>query len=37
MDLEEKEIERIKMAAEMSQRYYEKPLIISFTGVRPRL
>lgn len=32
MDLEQKAIERIKMAAEMSQRYYKKPLIITTSG-----
>lgn len=32
MNLEERAIERIKMAAEMSQRYYEKPLIITTSG-----
>ena len=32
MDLEEKAIERIKMAAEMSQTYYEKPLVITTSG-----
>lgn len=32
MDLEQKAIERIKMASEYSQRYYEKPLIITTSG-----
>lgn len=32
MDLEQKAMERIKMAAEMSQRYYEKPLVITTSG-----
>lgn len=32
MDLEQKAIKRIKMAAEMSQTYYEKPLVIATSG-----
>lgn len=32
MNLEQKAIERIKMAAEMSRRNYEKPLIITISG-----
>ena len=32
MDVEQKAIERIKMAAEMSQTYHEKPLVITTSG-----
>lgn len=32
MDLEQKAIERIKMASEMSLRYYKKPLICTYSG-----
>lgn len=32
MDLEQKAIERIKMAAEMSQHHYQKPLICTYSG-----
>lgn len=32
MDLEQKAIERLKLASEMSLRYYEKPLVITYSG-----
>ena len=32
MDKEKKAIERLKTAAEMSEQYYEKPLIIAYSG-----
>lgn len=32
MDLEQKAIERIKYAAEMTEQYYEKPLICTYSG-----
>lgn len=32
MDLEQKSIERLKMASEMSLRHYEKPLVITYSG-----
>ena len=32
MDKEKKAIERLKSAAEMSEQYYEKPLIIAYSG-----
>lgn len=32
MDLEQKAIERLKMASEMSFRYYEQPLLVAYSG-----
>lgn len=32
MDLEHKAIERIKIASTMSQRYYKKPLVCTYSG-----
>ena len=32
MDLEQKAIERLKMASEMSLRHYGEPLIITYSG-----
>ena len=32
MDLEQKSIERIKLASEMSLRYYQKPLVCTYSG-----
>lgn len=32
MDLEHKAIERLKMAAELSKTYYEKPLVVMYSG-----
>ena len=32
MDIEQKAIERIKIASEMSLRYYEKPLVCTYSG-----
>ena len=32
MDLEHKAIERIKLASEFSLKYYEKPLVCTYSG-----
>jgi phosphoadenosine phosphosulfate reductase len=32
VDLEQKSIERLKMASDMSLRYYEKPLMVTYSG-----
>lgn len=32
MDKEQKAIERIKMASEMSLQYYERPLVCTYSG-----
>lgn len=32
MDLEQKAIERIKLASQMSLRYYDKPLVCTYSG-----
>lgn len=32
MDLEQKSIERIRMASEMSLRHYEKPIVCTYSG-----
>ena len=32
MDLEAKSIERIKLASEMSKRYYDAPIICTYSG-----
>lgn len=34
MDLEAKSIERIKLASEMSKRYYDAPIICTYSGGR---
>lgn len=36
MDLERKAIDRIKMASEMSQKYYGKPLVCTYSGGKRR-
>lgn len=32
MDLEKKAIERLKMASDISLRYYQKPLLVTYSG-----